>query len=280
MMGATNLIKAALHPGTSLKHHGERVSPVDALQALARAPQMGSVLLHARLGQDNLVMLRAVVNEVAMNVFEKRNWTVGRRRYVTVSCDTCHAKGVVRTPAGVEQPCPRCKGKRSIERDRMDLFVDQIWREYMGEPCHRCRGYGYVGRKFDTLRHKLDKCRNCGGGGYRLRPVREPREGDEYHFTARAPVYLRVPCDTCHGKGLSVIVEELKARRLSHCPECFGSGSVAASLRARAKAIRFDAMHVSRVWLERFRVVLMTLRDLERAALVVIRDQLYGPDSY
>lgn len=235
-MGLRQLISAALHPGTTLEHRADRIMPVDALHALALAPERGSVLIHARLGQDNIPMLQAVVKQVAMEIFAARGWRIVQRKYTA--------------------------------QQRLDMFCEQVWREYMGEPCRRCKGHGWIGRKLDLIRHRLDKCRNCGGSGYRLRPS---QSSPDYCF--------RVPCSTCRGKRLVEVIEELKARRLRQCPECWGSGSIAASVRARAHALRVGHSTLHQVWQERFRVVLMTLRDLERDALIVCREQLYG-DTY
>ena len=59
-MGAVSLIRSALHPGTSLKHESHKLTPVDALHALAILPKQSSVLIHARLGQDNLPALQGL----------------------------------------------------------------------------------------------------------------------------------------------------------------------------------------------------------------------------
>lgn len=228
-MSLRTLIGAALHPGTSLKHNGEKVVPVDALHALAVAPLEGSILLHARLGEDNLKQLKIVVKFVAMEIFAQREWTVF--------------------------------GRRMSPDQRMDLFVEQVWREYMGEPCRNCKGHGYIGRKLDLVRHKLKGCGGCHGSGWVLNPSG-----------------LKAVCTTCRGKTLVTVTEELKAGRLRTCPACWGSGSVPATIRARARALHYDHQQIRRVWLERFRAVLMTLREHERNALIICREQLYGAE--
>lgn len=238
-MGVHSLIKAALHPGTTLKHHGERIVPVDALHALALAPVKGSVLIHARLGEDNLAALRTVVLQITMEVFAQREWKIPERRKFT-------------------------------RMQTLRFFVEQAWREYMGERCRRCKGHGYVGRKYDTIRHRLGTCATCQGRGFVMWQTKSSSVG------TRSSLQVRKPCATCKGKRLVEISEEMKARRLKSCPECWGSGSVPASLRARARAMHENHMHIKRVWLERFRVVLMTLRDYERDALIVVREMLYS----
>lgn len=229
-MGIRNLIGSAMHPGTSLQHNGQKIVPVDALHALALAPPVGSVLVHARQGEDNIEQLRTVVRFVAMEIFAARHWTIF--------------------------------GRRMKPEQRMGLFVEQVWREYMGEPCRTCMGHGYVGRKLDLVRHRLDRCKACRARGYVFNPSG-----------------LRIPCAVCRGKTLVEVIEQLKAKRLRQCPVCWGAGAAPASLRARARALHYDHKHIARVWLERFRVVLMTLRDYERDALIVCREQLYGPES-
>jgi len=230
-MGAISLIRSALHPGTSLKHEPHKLTPVDALHALAVLPKQSSVLIHARFAQDNLPALRAVVRQITMEVFAQRGWQIPQRM------------------------------KFSREQT-LGFFVKQVWREYLGEPCRRCKGYGYVGRKFDTVRHRLGTCQNCAGRGFVLVP--------------RGDYKLRKPCAACRGKRLVEISEEVKARRLKSCPVCWGSGATPASLRARAKALHDNHMQIKRVWQERFRAVLAELRAKEREALIMCREYLFG----
>jgi len=232
-MGVASLIRSALHPGTTLKHEHHKIMPVDALHALARAPRASSVLIHARFGQENLEQLRAVVLQIAMEVFAHRDWQIPQRR--------------------------------QFSRERtLGFFVEQVWHEYLGEPCRRCKGYGYIGRKFDTVRHSLGSCQNCRGMGFVM--MQSPRPA----------IKLRSPCPTCRGKGLVEISEEVKARRLRPCAECWGSGAMPASVRARAKALRLSRMEAWRVWQERFRVVLAELRAKEHDGLIICREFLFG----
>lgn len=237
-MSIRQLISAAFHPGTSLKHHGERTMPVDALHALALAPERGAVLIHARQGQDNMPMLRAVVKQITAEIFAQRGWQIPHRRYTA--------------------------------EQRLDFFVEQVWREYMGEPCHRCKGHGYVGRKLDLVRHRLDSCRTCSSSGFVTVPT------SALSIETKTPLLVRHVCPACRGKRLVEVVEALTAKRLRQCPECFGSGSVAASWRVRARAMRCSHTQVRREWLERFRAVLMTLREMERDAMIVCREQIYS----
>lgn len=239
-MGVHSLIKAALHPGTTLQHHGEKIVPVDALHALALAPAKGSVLIHARIGQENLAQLEIVVQQVALQIFAERNWTI--------------------------------HGRRMNPTERMRRFCEQVWREYMGEPCRRCKGHGWVGRKLDLVRHRLGTCESCQGRGFVIVQTKSSS------VETRSTLLVRKPCSTCRGKRLVEVVEELKAKRLRQCPACWGSGSVPATMRARARALRYDHKHVGAVWMERFRAVLMALRNYERDALIICREQLYGPE--
>jgi hypothetical protein len=234
-MGVLKLVGAAHRTGTSLKHEARRIVPVDALHALGRSPYAGVVLIHAQLGQDNLRELHAMVKATTLELFRQREWTIYAR------------------------------GKHSIDAT-IDLFVEQTWREYMGAPCKRCRGLGYVGRKLDMVRHRLGYCPHCEHAGFVLREVAGSEGGE----------YLRVPCPVCRGKQLVTIKEELKAGRLHACPLCAGVGRAPASVRTRARALHYGKSQIHDVWQERFRVVLSTLRALERDAMIVCREQLYG----
>jgi len=238
-MGVVSLIRSALHPGTTLKHEAYKLMPVDALHALAVMPKESSVVIHARLGQDNLPALRAVVLHLTIEVFAQREWKVPQRRKFT--------------------------GMQTLR-----FFVEQVWREYMGEPCRRCKGHGYVGRKYDTIRHRLGTCETCHGQGYTLVPT------GSYSVETRKPLKIRKPCASCRGKRLVEISEEVKARRLKPCPVCWGSGAIPASLRARAKALHENHMQIKRVWQERFRVVLAELRAKELDGLIICREYLFG----
>jgi hypothetical protein len=232
-MGVVSLIRSALHPGSTLKHEAHKLMPVDALHALAVLPKQSSVVIHARLGQDNLPALRAVVLQLTMEIFAQREWEIPERR----------------------------KFKRE---QTLRFFVEQVWREYMGEPCRRCKGHGYVGRKYDTIRHRLGTCETCHGQGFVMMAMRGSQGK------------IRKPCATCRGKRLVEISEEVKARRLKPCPVCWGSGAIPASLRARAKALHDNHMQIKRVWQERFRVVLAELRAKELDGLIICREYLFG----
>jgi hypothetical protein len=238
-MGVAKLISAALQPGASLKHVAHKIVPVDALHALALAPEQSSVLIKARLGDDNLSALRAVVMQLTMEVFAQRRWSVPERRKFT-------------------------------RAQTLYFFVEQVWREYLGEPCRWCKGHGYVGRKYDTIRHRLGTCETCHGRGFVLVPT------NSYSVETRKPLTIRRPCATCRGKTLVEISEEVKARRLKVCLACWGSGTIPGSLRARAKALHDNHMQIKRVWQERFRVVLAVLREKERDGLIICREYLFG----
>lgn len=242
-MGVTSLIRRALHPGTSLKQNLERITPVDALTALARTPATGSTLVHARQGWDNLWQLRMTVNAVTVEVFQARDWDIRVRPKYTMG-------------------------------DTLTMFIEQIWREYMGEPCVRCKGHGVIGRKLDMVRHHLAECATCHATGLVLVAT------TAYSVQSKRPMMMKRPCPSCHGKKLIEIKQELKAGRLRSCPECWGSGAVPASVRARARAIHYGNSQVHRVWQERFRVVLATLRTYEMDALILCREYLFGPENY
>lgn len=216
--------------------------PVDALHALARGPATGSTLIHARQGQDNLPQLKAVVFQVAMEVFAQREWEVHDRN-------------------------------KFSRQQTFAMFVEQTWREYMGEPCARCKGHGVIGRKLDQVRHSLDDCQMCGTRGYIIVPT------TSYSVRSHKPEQMRKPCPKCRGKMLVEIKQELKASKLRACPACWGSGAVPASVRARAQALRYGHSQVHRVWTERFRTVLATLRTFEMDAMIVAREYLYGEES-
>jgi len=239
MMGAISLIRSALQTGATLKHEHHKLMPVDALHALAIVPKASSVVIHARLGQDNLPALRAVVLQLTMEVFAHREWSVPVRQKFTVA-------------------------------QTLGFFVEQVWREFMGEPCRRCKGHGYVGRKYDTIRHRLGTCETCQGRGFVLWQTKS------MSIATRSTLAMRKPCGTCRGKRLVEISEEAKAHRLKACPACYGSGAIPASLRARAKALRTHHMDIKRVWLERFRVVLAVLREKELDGLIICREYLFG----
>jgi hypothetical protein len=227
-MGVAKLIGAALRPGASLKHESHRLMPVDILQALAMTPATAATLIRARRGADNLPQLLAVVKQVAVTVFADRGWQIPEHRAISAAT-------------------------------RMDMFVEQCWREYMGEPCKRCRGHGFVGHKYEVLRHRLDDCGWCHGKGFIIDIKKK----------------LRNICPTCRGKRLVEVAEAIKAAKLRVCMACWGAGSVPASTRRRARALRYDPMHIYRVWQERFRTVLATLRAHERDGLIACRRALF-----
>ena len=239
MMGAHSLIRSVLHPGTTLKHEHHKLMPVDALHALAIIPKQSSVVLHARLGQDNLPALRAVVLQISMEVFVQRDWEITERR-------------------------------KFSRAQTLGFFVEQVWREYMGEPCRWCKGHGYVGRKYDTVRHRLGICETCQGRGYVIWQTKSQS------IATRASLNMRKPCGTCRGKRLVEISEEIKARRLKPCSACWGSGAIPASVRARARALHYGRSQVHAVWQERFRVVLAVLRGKELDGLILCREYLFG----
>mgnify|MGYP001594990569 CR=1 FL=1 len=238
-MGVTSLVRRALHPGTSLKHDAERLTPVDALHALARTSVTGSTLIHARQGQDNMPQLKAVVFQIAMEIFAHRNWQVQDRG-------------------------------RFSRHATFDAFVEQVWREYMGEPCKRCKGHGVVGRKFDQVRHRLADCEACGSRGYVMVLTKS------WSVKERKPLIMRKPCPMCRGKMLIEIKQELKAGRLHSCPACAGGGAAPASVRVRAKALHYGHSQVHTVWTERFRAVLAALRSHEFWAMMECQEYLYG----
>jgi hypothetical protein len=232
-MGVVSLIRSALHPGTSLKHEGHKLMPVDALHALAVLPKESSVVIHARLGEDNLPALRGVVLHLTIEVFAQREWKIPQRRKFT--------------------------GMQTLR-----FFVEQVSREYLGEPCRRCNGHGYLGRKYDTIRHRLGTCETCHGQGFVMMAMRGSQGK------------IRKPCATCRGKRLVEISDEVKARRLKSCPVCWGSGSIRASVRARARALHYGHSQVHAVWQQRFRVVLAELRAKELDGLMICREYLFG----
>jgi len=242
-MGVAKLIGAALRPGVSLKHESHRIVAVDVLRALAFTTPIASALIHARRGKDNLLELHAAVKQVAAAVFADRGWEIPEHR--AISSDK-----------------------------RLDLFVEQCWREYMGEPCKRCRGHGFVGHKYEALRHRLDECAKCQGRGFEIIPFTSGRwvgwptaETHQFHG-------VRQICSSCRGKRLVEVSEAVKAGKLSGCIACWGSGSVPASTRRRARALGCDHMHVYRFWQERFRIVLAALRASERQGLVAVQEAL------
>lgn len=246
-MGIAKLVGTALRPGVSLKHESHKLMPVDILQALAMTPPAAATLIQARRGVDNLPQLRAVVKNVAVTVFDERGWKIPEHRAITPD-------------------------------KRMDMFVEQCWREYMGAPCNRCKGHGFVGHKYEALRHRLSGCSGCGGEGYITVPY-EVEWTETTAYTWSGPRGVRKVCAACKGKGLVSISEALKAGKLRVCMACWGSGSVPASTRRRGRALRYDNMHIYHVWQERFRIVLATLRAHERDGLIAARDALFGKDS-
>jgi hypothetical protein len=236
------LVGSAMRPGVSLKHESHRLMPVDILQALAMTPATAATLIQARRGADNLPQLRSAVKRVAMTVFADRGWQIPEHRAIGAAT-------------------------------RMDMFVEQCWREYMGAPCGRCKGHGFVGPKYEALRHRLAECKSCEGAGFTIIPF-QWTEATSYQWVG--PRGMRQVCPTCRGRCLVEISEAVRAGKLSVCMACWGSGSVPASTRRRARALRYDHMHVYRVWQERFRIVLATLRAHERDGLIVCREALFG----
>ena len=147
----------------------------------------------------------------------------------------------------------------------MRLFANQVWREFFGQPCEVCRGHGVLGQKLDSVRHRLDVCGTCSGNGYVLVPLKK-----------HPGFFLRGPCETCRGKQYVQITEALKAGKLRSCTACSGTGNVRASSRARGRALQYDHKHIQRVWVERFKVVLLELLRVELAALYECVEHLYG----
>jgi len=238
-MGAVSLIRSALQTGVTLKHEARKLMPVDALHALAVVPKQSSVLIHARFGQDNLPALRAVVLQITMEIFAQRDWKLPERRKFT-------------------------------RAQTLGFFVEQVWREYLGEPCRSCTGHGYVGRKYDTIRHRLGSCETCQGRGFVMWQTKS------MSVKTRTTLAIRKPCGTCRGKRLVEISEEVKARRLKACPACRGSGAIRASVRARARALHYGHSQVHAVWQQRFRTVLAVLREKELDGLIICREYLFG----
>lgn len=240
-MGVAKLIGAALRPGVSLKHESHRTVAVDVLRALAFTTPIASALIHARRGKDNLPELRAAVKAVALAVFADRGWEIQEHR--AISSDK-----------------------------RMDRFVEQCWREYMGAPCKRCKGHGFVGHNYEANRHRLGQCPKCEGKGFEFIPfIRWSGwpTAQTHHLHG-----VRSPCSSCNGKRLVEVSEAVKDGKLRVCMACWGSGSVPARVSHRARALRYDYMVVYRVWQERFRAVLLTLRMHEREGLVAVREGL------
>lgn len=243
-MGIAKLVGSALRPGASLKHEHHKLMAVDILQALAMTPAAAATLIQARRGVDNLPQLRAVVKQIATEIFIDRQWTIPEHRAISTD-------------------------------KRMDMFVEQCWREYMGAPCKRCRGHGFVGNKYETLRHRLTECPKCEARGFMFIALNWT-ETTSYDWVG--PRSLRVVCTTCRGKRLVEVSEAVKAGKLKICMACWGSGSVPASTRRRGRALRYDNMHIYHVWQERFRIVLATLRAHERDGLIACREALFGKD--
>lgn len=244
-MGMGKIIGTAYRTGASLKHESHKLMPVDIIRALARTLPAAEILIQARRGSDNLPQLRAVVKQIATEIFLERGWQIPEHRAITSST-------------------------------RFDMFIEQCWREYMGAPCNRCKGHGFVGHKYEVLRHRLSDCAGCFGRGFRYTAL-EWTETTSYDWTGQRS--MRVVCVGCRGKGLVEISEAVKAGKLRVCMACWGSGSVPASTRRRARALRYDHMHIYHVWQERFRIVLATLRSHERDGLVACRDALFGPPA-
>jgi len=225
-MGVGKLIGGALRPGASLKHESHRIVAVDVLRAIACTTPIASALIYASCGRDNLPELAAAVKDIVIAVFADRGWEIAAHRAI---------------PAAA----------------RLDRFVAQVCWEYLGAPCKRCMGHGFVGLKYEALRHRLDECPKCGGAGF-----------------VRTAKGLRQICSSCRGKRLVEVSEAVKAGKLSMCIACWGSGSVPASTRRRARTLGCDHMHVYRFWQERFRIVLAALRDHERQGLVAVQEAL------
>jgi hypothetical protein len=134
-------------------------------------------------------------------------------------------------------------------------------------------GHGFVGLKYEALRHRLDKCQKCQGRGFEVVPFPERWVG--WPTTESRREYgLRQICSSCRGKRLVEVSEAVKAGKLSVCIACWGSGSVPASTRRRARTLGCDHMHVYRFWQERFRIVLAALRAHERQGLVAVQEAL------
>ena len=243
-MSIRKLIGGALRPGASLKHEHHRLMAVDVLRALAFTTPVASALIHARSGKDNLPELAAAVKEIAVSVFSDRGWEIPEHRVISPD-------------------------------KRLDLFVEQCWREYMGEPCKRCRGHGFVGHNYKAnLRHRLYQCQKCEGRGFEFIPFTRWSgfpTAETHHLHG-----VRRICSSCNGKRLVEVSEAVKVGKLKVCMACWGSGSVAASVRRRARALRYDKMHIYAVWQERFRIVLAGMRAAEREGLIVVRVGLFG----
>ncbi len=227
---ATSAVLSGLRAGASLAHGRlDNVMPVDALYALGRLPQSGgSVVLHAKLVGEGLDRLAELILQLTMTIFAANEWEVRPRR--------SHA------PA-----------------DTLRMFAHQVMREFLGEPCPKCKGHGVLGNKLDSVRHHLDSCAACMGKGFTMRK----------HFSERVKqeVNLRAPCSVCRGRRYVQITEAVKAERLKACLSCDGTGVVQDSYRQRARALHYDHMHIHRVWGVRFRAVLRELRTIERGAL-------------
>lgn len=245
-MGVAKIIGAALRPGVSLKHESHRTVAVDVLRALAQTTPIASALIHARQGSDDMLELHSAVKEVALAVFHERGWEIPERRAIS-------------------------------SEKRLAMFVEQCWREYMGAPCKRCRGHGFVGLKYEHLKHRLDECAKCQGRGFVFIPFNSTYWMGWPTEATQRQAGMRQTCSSCRGKRLIEVSEEVKTGKLKVCMACWGSGSMPARVSVRARALRYDHMHVYRIWQERFRVVLMQLRAHEREGLVIARDALFGP---
>lgn len=233
-MGVRGLIGRALHPGVSLAHDPDHITPADAVVALgivaSRFSPIGATVLHAKLGNLDLPAFKIVVQEATGLVFGQHGWTInGTKR---------------RTSSEVAQ-----------------AFVDQVYTEFLSSPCARCGGHGWRGRKLDTVRHSLDTCPECSGAGTVARQTKSGR-------------VVKQACRTCIGKRLVVISEAIKAGKLRVCASCDGTGRVRPSAGVRADALRCARSNIYRVWNERFTAVLRELRKIEKVALWTAEDYL------
>lgn len=132
----------------------------------------------------------------------------------------------------------------------LNMFCRQVVLEYFGEPCRKCRGRGVLGRRQD-MKHSMGQCPTCLGAKLVSGGARKAKR----------------PCDTCMGKGVVQVQEEIKASKLKQCDACNGAGAEPDSTRSRGRGLRIDHMMIIRVWGERINMVLARVREIEREAM-------------
>lgn len=240
-----SLTRRALQPGADLSHDHYHTVPVDALHALGRCKsEIGSAILHAKFGEVDIERMRAATLVAVMDLFAMKGWEVEDRKLYSVA-------------------------------DTLKFFVIQVVDEFLGEPCPRCRGRGFLGMIYGKIWHQMHKCEACMGRGYTKALTKSSS------ISVKKQLLVRRPCAACLGKKLVNVVHDVKPKRTKPCRNCRGTGKKLASSRARARALRYDHSRIIRVWGERFDETMRMLRNHAKAAMAGVdfdirMDELQG----